>query len=107
MPSFNSLVKASISLGSFKSSIPESVSVTSASGEQLLGYFSGWTSTLTLRTSSCHKLPSESLLAPLTVFSSDQEVVTCDWVQQQVEVYKAYDDVFEESFLQSEPGRSS
>lgn len=101
MPSFNRLVTASVSLGSLKASIPETVSFTGATGNQLFGYFNGWTSSLTLTTTNCTKLPSESLLAPLTVFTAAQEVVTCDWIQQQVEIYKAYDDVFEEAFLQS------
>jgi hypothetical protein len=102
MPSFNQLVKASVSLGSLKSTVPETVSFTGTTGNQLFGYFSGWTSKLQLQTTNCKKLPLESLLAPLTVFTATQNAVTCDWVQQQVEVYKTYDDVFEEAFLQSE-----
>ncbi|ETS81947.1 hypothetical protein PFICI_06949 [Pestalotiopsis fici W106-1] len=101
MPSYKQLLKASVSLGSLGSNIPDSVSLTGTSGNQLLGYFSGWTSKLSLSTSDCDGFSFKSLLTPLTVFTSTQEPVTCDWVQSQVETYKTHDDVYEESFMKT------
>ncbi|KAH8886429.1 amidase signature enzyme [Thozetella sp. PMI_491] len=101
MPSFNRLVKASISLGSLKSGLPDSISITDSNGVQLLGYFSGWTSQLSVQTSDCHQLPEATFITPLTVFSPPEGLVTCDWVQQEVQAYFTEDDVLEDSFLQA------
>lgn len=102
MPSIKDLVKTSISLTSLSFSRPESVAITSPStGEQLFGYFSGWTTDLTLAGGETREhVHSASVLAPLTVFTSTEDTTTCSWVKSQVEAYKAYDDVFEELFLQ-------
>lgn len=97
MPSFGGLIKASVSLASLTSSRPESVAVTGSSGDQLLGYFSGWTSTLTIQGSV--GLPSATWLTPMTVFNSTGETVSCQWVKDQVKLYTEADDVFEESFM--------
>jgi hypothetical protein len=93
-------MNASISLSSLTSSLPESVAVTGASGEQLLGSFTGWTAKLSFTRS--HEYISTSLLTPITVFSSSSKVVDCEWVKVTVESYKAADDVFQESFMQGE-----
>ncbi|KAF7517375.1 hypothetical protein G7054_g13836 [Neopestalotiopsis clavispora] len=99
MLSMKRLVGASVALGSYDSNLPDSVSLTGTTGNQLFGYFSGWTSRLTLRASGCHGFPSGSLLTPLTVFTSAREPVTCDWIQDQVSIYKTHDDVFEETCM--------
>src|SRR5262245_26789667 len=95
MPSFSGLLKASVRLGPLKSGLPASVSITGSTGAQLLGYFSGWTSQLSIQTTECHQLPQGTFITPLTVFSAPDSLVTCDWVQQEVEAYVAEDDVFE------------
>ena len=100
MPSFKNLAKVSVSLTALSSSTPEAIAITSPAGNQLLGYFSGWTGTLQLPAKGC-KVPADvSLFAQLTSFTSEPETITCDWVKKQVEVYVEFDDVYEESFLQ-------
>ncbi|RDW58283.1 hypothetical protein BP5796_12213 [Coleophoma crateriformis] len=100
MPSLSNIARASVSLGAlFQSALPDSVAITSPStGEQLLGYFSGWTSSLSIASGS-ELSAGVSGLAPLTVFTSSENVVTCAWVKDQVETYAKVDDVFEELFL--------
>jgi hypothetical protein len=101
MPSFKNLVRASISLTSLSSLTPESVAITSlATGEQLVGYFSGWTASFKFANHGFQKAADVSTTAPLTVLTSTEKTVTCAWVKDQIKVYKEYDDVFEEHFLQ-------
>ncbi|KAF1810167.1 amidase signature enzyme [Eremomyces bilateralis CBS 781.70] len=95
MPSLWSLIKTSFALNSLSSPTPDSVSITSpTTGEQLIGYFSGWTSRFDVNSKDAD-LPS---ILPLTVFTPSGKTVTCAWVKEQVEAYHQ-DDIFEELFL--------
>lgn len=103
MPSLRELVKGSVSLTSLRSTTPESVALTTTnSADQLVGYFSGWTARLNVIDHGCKKPDGTALLVPMTVFTSSEEIVSCQWVKDQVQEYNNYDDVFEDSFLQSE-----
>lgn len=95
-------VKASVSLSSLSSTAPESFAFTSpATGEQLLGYFLGWTASLKLINHGGSSVSDVSVLTPLTTFTAAKETVTCAWVKDQVQAYRNYDDVFEDFFLKS------
>lgn len=101
MPSIRDLAKVSLGLASWSSSTPESVSITSpATGEQLVAYFGGWTSSFNVL-DYCSKKEALDVdaVTPLTVFSSTHGDITCDWVKEQVETYESEDDVFEQMFL--------
>ncbi|KAL4790271.1 amidase signature domain-containing protein [Aspergillus venezuelensis] len=103
MPSLKDLVRASVSLTAIGShSNPESVVLTSpTSGNQFVGHFAGSTSSLDVANYGC-KLPEDiSLSVPLTVFTSSEKTTTCAGLEDQVEAYKASDDVFEELFLKA------
>jgi hypothetical protein len=45
-------------------------------------------------------------LVPLTVFTAKNETITCGWLRNQVELYKSYDDVFEDFFMQGKARES-
>jgi hypothetical protein len=97
MPSFGRAVVASLGVGSIRSSVPDSVSFSSRkTGVPFLGLFSGWTASL-----STSGLEVAALI-PLTVFTSSKDTVTCEWIKDQVESYKASDDVFDDLFLEGE-----
>lgn len=97
MPSLSSLVKTSISLSTLGRSVPESISFTSSSSVQLLGYFGGWNATL--HVCGCNERVDG--IVPMTVFSVPENITTCSWVKDKVTSYLTADDVFETDFLQT------
>ncbi|KAL4936750.1 amidase signature domain-containing protein [Aspergillus oleicola] len=108
MPSLKDLARASASVSltalGLSSSTPESVVITSPNtGNQFVGHFAGWTSTLSFPGHGW-KLPVPeglSLSMPLTVLTATEKAATCAGFKAQVEEYKDSDDVFEELFLKT------
>ncbi|KAL3475516.1 amidase signature domain-containing protein [Aspergillus californicus] len=99
MPSVKDLIHAAGWLRALSSPVTESVSITSPeTGNQFIGHFAGWTSSLKLVN---YGVNAGSLLVPLTTFSFTEKTVTCAAVKERVQEYKSHDDVFEEFFLKT------
>ncbi|KAH8674337.1 hypothetical protein BX600DRAFT_509512 [Xylariales sp. PMI_506] len=63
----------------------------------MLGYFSGWTKQLTLK--SCAQ--GADGIVPLTVFTASENIATCAWIESRVDSYLAEDNVFDVRFLET------